>query len=887
MRSFAGFILLIIIFLATHLDTAAQGLKGHISNEKGEPLSYATIYISEARMGTATNLNGEYELSLASGTYTVTFQHLGYTPVSQQIYIGNNVVEKNIVLSEQIFQMPEVVIHASEKDRAVYIMRKAIGMAPYHLNQVKQYKAEVYIKGGWGINKMPKMLQRQMNAKANDKEIKEGEYYFSESVNLITFNAPDKYIHEVVSSRTNMPFNEAGSSPMDFIQASFYQPVLVDMAISPLAPNAFSHYTFRFMGATRQGDFIINKIQVIPNRESQQLFSGFIYIVEDEWTIQSLDLSNNNMAGTVKLKELYMPVEKGLWMPVNYEFNMDISFIGIKAAANYSSSVKYLDVEPDKNLPVPSGLIASSVAGIQDSSKDKTMKEIENILAKDKLSSADMVRLSKLNEKSTKPKGKEPLEVVEKTTYLIDPNATKKDSTYWDTIRPIPLTDVERLSVVRDSVKDSLSKGSNMLVLSLGKKEKEKTKDKAMQHKGVDFTKAMLKGKQWKIDDNNSLNFNGLISLKTFSFNTVDGFTAGTGLTWLCKTGEYSKLSVNPVFRYAFNRKDLMWSVNSGYDFNSMKHSALGLRFGSTSTDFSSSGVSPLLNTISSLLFRYNYKKLYESSFAGMSFTSEISNGLRLKMFANWEKRSVLENTTDFSIFRPHRDYTLNLPPNPFVEGSVHGYNAMIPVNHNNLSFTTELFYTPRQRYRISNKSKINLDADYPTFHLLWKHGYNYNDTLSGNYDLLRGDLSMHSNLGAMRQLRWSIGGGGFFNRQSLQIQDMYMFNTQKSMILLNNYEDVYYLKSNYAISSPSQFAEAHIRYTTPCLLLKRLPLISSTLIRENLSASWLWTPDYGNYYETGYSLSEIYLFGEAGFFAGFHNLSFDSVGFRFIFILN
>jgi len=187
----------------------------------------------------------------------------------------------------------------------------------------------------------------------------------------------------------------------------------------------------------------------------------------------------------------------------------------------------------------------------------------------------------------------------------------------------------------------------------------------------------------------------------------------------------------------------------------------------------------------------------------------------------------------------------------------------------------------------MSDKVKINLDSDFPTFHLLWKHGYNYNDTLKGNYDLIRGDISMHRNLGAMRQLRWSIGGGAFFEKQNLQLQDMYIFNTQTSAVLLNNYEDAFYLKPNYSVSSVSQFAEAHIRYTTPCLLLKRLPLLSRTLIRENLSGSWLWTPEYGHYYEAGYSLSEIYLFAEAGIYAGFRNLSFDSAGFRIIFIFN
>jgi|WetSurMetagenome_2_1015567.scaffolds.fasta_scaffold08802_3 hypothetical protein len=887
MRSFTRFIFLTAIIFSVSRCAMAQGIRGHISNEKGEPLSYATIYISETKTGTSTNLKGEYELPLNPGTYTITFQYLGYTPISHVVMVGNDFTTKDIVLTEQIYQMPEVIVRASEKDRAVYIMRKAIGMAPYHLNQVKEYKAEVYIKGGWGVNKMPRILMKQMNATANQVAIKEGDYYFTESVNIITFNAPDKYVHEVVSSRTTMPVGDTGASPMDFIQASFYQPVIVNMAISPLAPNAFSHYDFRFMGATRQGDFIINKIQVIPKRESQQLFRGFIYIVSDDWAIQSLDLSNKNMAGVVKLKELYMPVEKSLWMPVSYEFNMDISMFGIKAVANYSSSVKYTEVIPDKSITATAVATDEGIKETNSPEEDKKLKEIESILSKEQLSSSDMVRLSKLNEKSSKSKKKEPLEVVDKTKLIIDPDASKKDSTYWEKIRPIPLTDIERLSVLNDTIADSLRKGNNTLVLSIGKKKANNDKEKSKSSKAMSFTKAVVMGTQWKFNDTSSITFNGLARLKALSFNTVDGFAIGTGFTWMCKTGKTSRIFLNPSAKYAFNRQAFMWNINSGYNFNSMKQSFIGLRFGSLSKDFAPSGVSPLLNTYSSLFLKYNWMKLYQSTHASVSYRSEIVNGLKLGLSASWEKRGVLENKTTFSLLKPDRDYTPNIPPNPFVNGEVAGYDAMIPVNHSNVSFAAELSYTPRQRYRITNNIKVNLEADYPTFHIYWKHGYNYNDTLSGHFDLLRGDISMHRNLGALREFRWNIGGGGFFRQKNLQIQDMYIFNTQSSMVLLNNYEDAFYLKPNYAIASPSQFAEAHLRYTSPCLLVKRLPLLSKTLIRENVSASWLWTPDYGNYYEAGYSLSEIYLVGEAGVYAGFRNTSFDSFGFRFVFIFN
>ena len=100
----------------------------------------------------------------------------------------------------------------------------------------------------------------------------------------------------------NSTFPDEGNeiSPMTFINASFYQPEIAEMAISPLSPSAFSHYNFKYTGLSLQGDYTINKIQVIPKRKSQQLFEGTIYIIEDLWCLQSVDLVNENLAGKIR-----------------------------------------------------------------------------------------------------------------------------------------------------------------------------------------------------------------------------------------------------------------------------------------------------------------------------------------------------------------------------------------------------------------------------------------------------------------------------------------------------------------------------------------------------------------------------------------------------------
>jgi hypothetical protein len=82
-----------------------------------------------------------------------------------------------------------------------------------------------------------------------------------------------------------------------------------------------------------------------------------------------------------------------------------------------------------------------------------------------------------------------------------------------------------------------------------------------------------------------------------------------------------------------------------------------------------------------------------------------------------------------------------------------------------------------------------------------------------------------------------------------------------------------------YSMSNPEFFTEFHVKYTTPYLLLKLLPGISKTLMRENLSISFLWSDYHPAYTEIGYSLSEFLFVGELGVYVGFDNFRYNSIG--------
>jgi hypothetical protein len=900
----------VILILCSSFQTSnIQTIKGKITNQSGEPIQYATVYIEELRQGTTANTKGDYELKLPAGKYTVVYQSLGFQPVYANISISDKTVSKDVVLPVQYYQIPEVRITASGEDPAYIIMRKVIGLAPYYLNNINYYKAEVYLKGNLVIKKIPKLLQKSMKMEAHgnsgtisgggkpdpdEKVIKEGDAFLMESFNEMEFTAPDKYKQRVISYNSTFPEQGNEISPMDFIQASFYQPVIADMAISPLSPAAFSHYNFKYLGASLQGNFTINKIQVIPKRKSQQLFEGTIYIIEDLWCLHSVDLTNENLVGRIKVQQLYIPVQDDIWMPVSHKFEINIGIIGFKADAGYGSSIKYLEVKPNLALQKPKTISTdftgrpAAVAKVTDSVPvSKTRQQIDKILEKDDLSNRDMVKLSRLMEKesenSINDSSKKSLEIKDNTTHIVEKDAGKKDSAYWAAIRPIPLSEIEIRSL---RVSDSLNAKSTL------KEMKTDTIPVSVKEDKKKFSKTLREialGHTWSDTTGFRFNFGGLIDLKNLSFNTVDGFVYGLDFLISKSWKNHRALYINPEFLWAFSREKLNWRVSSFYKFNGMKQSQVYARFGMTSTDINNAGgINTLLNTATTLLLKDNYLKLYKSGYLTLGFMTEIANGLRLELNTTWEDRRVLENTTDFALIHSSKEYTENVPVNDYLAPGSNPVNAIQDQRH--ADFLTKVTYTPYQRYRIHNGSKIPAGSDWPTFNLTWQHGVNEFPEMEDRfkqYDMLRFEVAKNRSIGAFSEFRWRVRTGGFLDNRDISFYDFFHFNSQPVSVLINNYEDAFMLPAYYSLSHPEFYGEVHVKYTTPYLLLKLLPVLSNTLMRENLSLSYLGSLNNKNYTELGYSISEVLFLGELGVYVGFEDIKYKSIGGKIVFKFN
>ena len=284
----------------------------------------------------------------------------------------------------------------------------------------------------------------------------------------------------------------------------------------------------------------------------------------------------------------------------------------------------------------------------------------------------------------------------------------------------------------------------------------------------------------------------------------------------------------------------------------------------------------PNLNSLSSLLFRDNYIKLYKQQTGSITNSIDMFNGFNLSCSIGYASNSPLINHSNYSIFyRNTKEYTSNQP--------VPETSAQIRNTSNKESYVdVKAEYTPEYYYSIRHGKKRYLYSNYPTFFVNYHKSIPDIEGSTGNYEYAEAGIKQSRSWGLMNSFNWNIKAGKFLDKNSYYLENYKFFNNQPLPIMFsNNNYDVFYLPGIYQNYTNNQFIETHATLSTQYLLLKFLPLLRNKLWLENLHFNYLYTNQTKHYWEAGYSISQIYFIGEVGVYVGFNGMNYASTGIK------
>lgn len=597
MKLTANKLLLIVLLFSTCFSHAAT-LKGRITDEKGEALSFASLYIKGTSKGITSNVEGFYTFDVAPGHYTFVCQYVGYQKQEFSLTINEAINTRNITLKTNEKALKEIVIKSGENP-ALAIIKKTIKKRSFYNKQIDKFKAQVYIKGNFKLDDVPEngfMLSLMgVNNEVEKAELEKskGILMLSESISEIAFKRPEKLKINVISSRVSGNRNGYGFSEPIFLNLYENNVAIGDQLtprglVSPIADAALLSYKYELLSAYIEDGKLINRIRVIPRRKFEPLFSGIIDIIENEWRLHSADLVADKdhqleVVDTVKIKQVFIPVND-LLMVKDQSFLIKLKLLGFGITGNFVNVFTDYDFSFDEKATF-----------------NKYVKEY-------------------------------------------DKDALKHTIVYWDTIRPVPLNEEEKADYVK---KDSIEKAKPDTTVVY------KNTFRSFVFKG--FKKKIDSGitlRTMPMISLDNFNWNTVEGLNYTYGGTVrkqitddTRFQSTLRMRYGISNKQFNAKLSNHLYFGKTNKSQI--SLSAGryvFQYNNAEP------------------VNALINSAYTLLYGRNYLKFYQAWFGSLRWQYQHIGGLSIVNQLSFQARQPLYNTNLYSVRKNDVMFTENYP---------------------------------------------------------------------------------------------------------------------------------------------------------------------------------------------------------------------------------
>ncbi len=785
---------LLFLFILLYTINGYSQIIGKVKDSNNTPLAFVNIYIENTYIGTTSNDDGDYELAYTEkSSYTLVFKHLGYKTFKKVITNPKLPYTLNIVLEEESVSLDEVIINSNENP-ADRIIRSAIATRKQYLEKINEFKADFYSRGLIRIKNAPeKILGQELGDLGGGLDsTRSGIIYLSETISKIEFQRPDKLKEKIIASKVSGDDNGFSFNSASDVDYNFYNNTveLGNQIVSPIADYAFNYYRFNLEGVFYDDKgHLINKIKVIPKRKTDRIFSGTIYIVEDQWSIYALELDITGQqaqipaADIITLKQTFSFSEtNNFWTLISQSIDFQYGIFGIKGDGRFTAVYSNYNFIPNFTT------------------KTFTREVLSFGIA-----------------------------------------ANKKDSIYWNTLRPVPLTLEESNDY---STKESIQ------IIRKSKTYLDSIDAVSNKFKVMDIVSGYNYSNSY---EHYNLGYNSPLS--SINFNTVQGWNSNIGFYFRKNYDDFKRyFRANANFNYGLDDKRLRVTGSLTYKFNNINRPFLTLSGGITTQQFNSSQpISKLVNSISTLFFEDNYMKLYEKSFSQLSYSQELFNGLHFYSIFSYEKRKPLYNTTNQTFYNDKSDfYSSNNPLDetafgiaPFNPHNIMKLNVFTAIN-----FGQEYLSYPDSKFNISN-------GKYPTLLIGYEKGF-ASTNADYNFDKIKMRLTQGFNVGNKGYFQYNLKAGAYFNADDISFIDYQHFNGNQTPISRGNNLSVFNNLPYYELSTNKSYLEFHTEHNFKGYILGKIPLVNKLNYNLIIGAHNLSTSNNNPYQEYTIGIDNI-----------------------------
>ena len=778
-----------LLFMLAGLAATAQ-IKGKITDKAGAGIPFVSVAIENTYNNTTANENGSYEIGVKQGgKYTIIFQSIGFKTKKIPVNATNLPYTLDVVLEDENYELKEVVVSNTE-DPAYGIIRQAIANRKINSEKAGRFEADFYSKGIFRVANLPKKFMG-MKVEAPEGSVDstgKGVIYLSETVSHITFEQPDNLKERIIASKVSgsdngFSFNTALGTFYNFY--GDYVEVEARM-VSPLAKSAFGYYKYKFEGSFFDDNGNeINKIKIIPKRDKEPVFEGYIYIVSQSWAIYAIDVD-------IKGYRVQIPPLQTLNLQQNFSFNPST---GIWA-------------KNSQTFDFNAGMFGINFSG-------KFTHVYSNYIFHDHFEKKTFGR-----------------EVV---SYEKDAN--KKDSLYWNTVRPVPLTDEEtRDYIKKDSIRTVRNDPARLDSI-------EKARNK---YHFFDFITGYTYHKSDK-DTATAKNVRFVYDgLAVPMYNTVQGWNTHTKLSYSRWGKKIPYFYADATFDYGLAEDRLRVQGTVGRSFK--KVGTFTARGGNAIMQFNGhEPITPLINTVSSLVFKDNYMKLYDKTYLGLSYGASPFSWLSLTGYVEYSRRKALYNNTDYVLIKNDHIYTSNNPLEPYNFTS-----APFETHYVTKASISGNIRWPYKYISYPGSGKFPIESEnYPQISFLYQKAFAANDN-KYKFDFASITATYTETIGNKGDFGIGVNAGKFFGADGISFVDYKHFNGNETHFVGDEQQRLkaFNMLPYYTQSTNNAYLELHTEHNFKGFIMNKIPVLN--LLQWNLIVGYhtLITPDRSPYHE-------------------------------------
>ncbi|GAB4380541.1 MAG: DUF5686 family protein [Salibacteraceae bacterium] len=334
----------------------------------GEPLPFVNVFFQGSKIGTSTDVNGNYRIETYYPTDSLTASMIGYKKLSKRVYADRaQVVDFQLQVSGVALGEVTIVADKKEKDPAVEIMKKVVrNKKANNREKLSAYEYDVYNKIEFDMNNVNERLRDRKvmkpfafifeNVDSTSEEKPFLPIFLTESYSRFYYRkSPKSTREEIIATKVAGVKNESVSQFLgDMYQNTNVYDNFINLFgksfISPLADFGSLSYKYFLLDSAVIDSRKCHKIAFMPRRKGELVFDGEMWINDTTYAVKQIEATitkdaNINWINSFKVVQEYDQVEDEVWMltreKVIVDFNISEKVIGFygRKTTIYSSFV--------------------------------------------------------------------------------------------------------------------------------------------------------------------------------------------------------------------------------------------------------------------------------------------------------------------------------------------------------------------------------------------------------------------------------------------------------------------------------------------------------------------------------------------------------------------